>query len=456
MTNKAEYTLYGRQSIEVSYVAKYLMLTMIIFIGLSYYYSAVGYKKALEPFMEFIRAIGIVEYFFFIFLSLTSLKYKSLLKVLVLSIGLLVLLIKLTYFQADVDIFGLAKDSYNYLNFGVKYGDGSFGVLVRELVNGRYFVDDMGYFAVTYLFWQIYPDVDFVVYGMIAFNLLCLYISGTNLYKLSRMLNNSDLSSKLIIAIWCASPFLMLTISDGMKEVVFTTIIISSFYKFYQYKREKNLFNLFVAIALAILCLFFRTAVFYMLVLIFIIILTMNNRNKKMYFIMLVSGLIVVDILLPIVVEKIMGISLDFIMEISSGRTERAMKDQASYGSMLPLISAILGPFPTLDRPARYAIEYSSAIYVKDIFGLSFFCAVYDKVKRLDIDYIPLLVYILVNLLMLFTAGVSLDMRYHMTYLPFFFLIAVPYLKRRKLWNLGFIIILVIIIYLYSTRRVTV
>ena len=117
-------------------------------------------------------------------------------------------------------------------------------------------------------------------------------------------------------------------------------------------------------------------------------------------------------------------------------------------------MAAVLGPFPVFDRSAIYSIEFSQAVFVKDVLGLSFFLGIYDKIKRLDIVYLPLLIYILFNIVMMIMAGVTLDLRYHMTYLPFFFLIAVPYLKKKYIWDWGFIAFVLIIIYFYGTRKV--
>ena len=285
-------------------------------------------------------------------------------------------------------------------------------------------------------------------------NFVFLYISSSYFYKLSKQLCGSEGASKLIVTLWCASPYLMLIICDGMKEVIFTSIIIIAVYNIYQFKATKNLFNLAGAFGFATLCLFFRSAVFYMLIVMFIIILTMTHKNKKLYFIIIILALTTFQVVIPFIIEKVIGVSLDIIIKTATWRIEKTSAGQASYAGYLPFLAAVLGPFPVFDRSAIYSIEFSQAVFVKDVLGLSFFLGVYDKIKRLDIVYMPIIIYIIFNIFMLITAGVTLDIRYHITYLPFFFLIAIPYLKKKYFFDWGYFAMLLIIIYLYGTRKV--
>lgn len=453
MVNNKRY-LYGQPEFDKLYAGVFMLVTLVVLLAVTYIYSLVGYKDIVEPYMENIRLFGTIEYFLLIFLSLTDIKIKSLLKITIITLFFVVLLVKMTYNYVDVDILGLTKDGYKYLDKGLKYSDLSYFDFVRSLYSQYFYADDLGYFSIVYLFYQIYPDKDFVVYGIIVLNFILLYVSSGYFYKLSKQLCGSEGASKLIVTLWSASPYLMLIICNGMKEVFFTSIIIFSVYNIYRYKANKSLLNLVGAFGFAILCLFFRSAVFYMLLAMFVVILTMTNKNKKLYFIIIITALATFQIVIPFIIENVIGVSLDIIIKTATWRIERSAAGQASYAGYLPLLAAIFGPFPVFDRPGIYSIEFSQAVFVKDVLGLSFFLGVYDKIKRLDIVYMPIIIYIIFNIFMLITAGVTLDIRYHMTYLPFFFLIAVPYLKKKYLWDWGYIAILLVIIYFYGTRKV--
>lgn len=452
MRNKSQY-LYGQTRFDKRYACHFMLVTFVVLLVISYLYALVGYKDDVEPFMENIRFFGTIEYFLLIFLSLTDIKIKQLLKILISILLIVILLVKMTYDYVDIDILGLTRDGYNYLKYGIKFSDKSYLDFIHSIYNQYFFLDDIGYFTLVYVFNRLYPDVNFVVYGIVILNLIFLYFSSVYFYKLSKLMGINDSASKLIVILWSASPFLMLVITDGLKEVIFTSIIILAVYNIYQFKKSRNLVNLFGALAFAILCLFFRTAVFYMLLVMFTVLLTMTEKNKRVYFITVVLLLALFQVIIPFVIEKIFGISFEMIIKAAMWRTETRTAGQASYAGYLPLLGAIVGPFPVLDRTAIYSIEFSQAVFVKDVFGLSFFLGVYDKIKRLDINYMPIIIYVIFNIFMLITAGVSLDMRYHMTYIPFFFLIAVPYLKKKYIYDWGYIAFVLVIIYFYGTRR---
>lgn len=446
--------LYGQPDFDKRYAGFFMVVTLVVLLAVTYIYALIGYKDTVEPYMENIRFFGTIEYFLLIFLSLTDIKIKSLLRISMLVMFAMILLIKMNYNYVDVDILGLTKDGYKYLNYGLRYSERPYHDFVRAILSQSFNVDDLGYFSIIYFFFQIYPDKDFIVYGAILLNFLFLYVSSSCFYQLCKQLCKDEGASKLIVVLWCASPYLMLIICNGMKEVFFTSIIIIAVYNIYRFKATKNLFNLVCAFGFAAICLLFRSAVFYMLLTMFIVIMTMTQKNKKLYFILMIIGLATFQVVIPFIIENIIGVSLEVIVRTATWRIERSAAGQGSYAGYLPMLAALLGPFPIFDRPAIYSIEFSQAVFVKDVLGLSFFLGIYDKIKRLDIDFMPIIIYIVFNIFMMITAGVTLDMRYHTTYLPFFFLIAVPYLKKKYLWDWGYIAFILVIIYFYGTRKV--
>ena len=138
--------------------------------------------------MENIRLFGTIEYFLLIFLSLTDIKIKSLLKITIITLFFVILLVKMTYNYVDVDILGLTKDGYKYLDFGLKYSELSYPDFIRSIFSQSFYADDLGYFSIVYFFYQIYPDKFFVVYGIILLNFAFLYISSSYFYKLCKQL----------------------------------------------------------------------------------------------------------------------------------------------------------------------------------------------------------------------------------------------------------------------------
>ena len=121
---------------------------------------------------------------------------------------------------------------------------------------------------------------------------------------------------------------------------------------------------------------------------------------------------------------------------------------------VLPLMSAIIGPFPNFDRQGSYSFMHSMAIYMKTVCGWFFVYGIYKISAGLRKEYYPLLVYVLCSILMTVTAGVSLDIRFHATFLPFVFLIVVNFIKRKPKLDFLYLAVVIVLIMIYSTRKV--
>ena len=153
--NKTTY-LYGQPEFDKRHASFFMLVTLVLLLALTYIYALIGYKEPVEPYMENIRLFGTIEYFLLIFLSLTDIKIKSLLKITVLTLFSVIVLIKITYNYVDVDIFGLSKDAYTYFRFGMKYCDRSYPDFVNAIYNQSFHVDDLGYFSLFYIFYKIW------------------------------------------------------------------------------------------------------------------------------------------------------------------------------------------------------------------------------------------------------------------------------------------------------------
>ena len=87
--------LYGQPEYDKRYASVFMLVTLVVLLSVTYIYALIGYKRPVEPYMENIRLFGIIEYFLLIFLSLTDIKIKSLLKITVLIMLLLQQIIKI-------------------------------------------------------------------------------------------------------------------------------------------------------------------------------------------------------------------------------------------------------------------------------------------------------------------------------------------------------------------------
>lgn len=450
MNGRLTYT--GGQE-QMRFIKKFLLIMIPVYFLMALYYYVSGYKGNVPEYSLYGMFFAGVFYSVMIVLSFNGMSRRNLILINTILFLLVVYAIRYMYAEFDAGVYGPSDDPYKYMNAIKLNGHLSYGVFLKKVLDtGLVGVDDMGYYSIMYFVYRIYPDESFLVNGLILLNTVLLVVSCNYVYRLQYMFAPSHFLSSLTTVLWGASPFLVLTCSNGLKEIFFTTIVIISVYYIYKYRQTKDLRALAGFFIPCFLCIFFRTAVFYLLLLTFIVSITINEKNKYAYRWALIFVILFISILVPIIIEMIFGFSFDDFMAVTNYRNETAAKGESEMAKLLPYIAAFTGPFPILDRAGGYAQMYSMAPFIKDIFAFFFIVAFVKLFKEASVKYMPMLVYILFTLVMLVTSGVTLDLRYHITYIPFFFVISVTYARKSSLWLSFYIFILFVFIYLYGTR----
>lgn len=432
---------------------KYIFIATIIYFIMSLYFMLIGYKDEVPFYMEIGRFVINIYFVGMLLMTRTSIRPQKLFIFNALAITLIVLFMKYMFMIEDVGDFSVAIDSYTYLEKTLKYADLDFLSFVDRLIDDNLYRDDFGFFTVAYLFAKIYPSKYIIIYGVIALNGLCLYVSMKYLYKLQMMLTNNHRMSILTSVLYASSPFVIVTDMMGLKEIVFVTLVIMEFYFIYKAMLNKDKTCLLWALPFVFLCIYFRTAIFYMALIALILSLFSNLRYGKMLMYAIIIVFILGSTVLPYVIERFMGVSLDFIMSVADYRTSKAMKGQASYGQYVPLLAGLIGPFPNIDRSSLFAIMNSLSVYIKMALSFSFIMSIYIIVKKIEYKYIPMVFFIFFNVWMTIISGVSLDLRYHITYLPFFFIICSTFYKKHRFYDNIYLAVTVILVFLFSARN---
>ena len=439
---------------DILYLRKFTIIALFIYFVMALVYFLVGYREPVPFYMESSRFMIFVYTTCMLMASYFNVSTKNLFIANALFYLLLVIIIRYSYSHEGLDYFATAIDPYTYLEYAVKFGDEDLAIFLKKLSGIGFYRDDWGYFFVLRMLYKIYPDIYFIIYGAIFLNIIAIYISSIFLYKLQMLLTNSDLLSRVTSVFYSSSAFLVITTANGLKEVIFLTFIIISMFYIYKTKYKFSYSSLFWALFSMSFCLFFRTAVFFMLFISLIIALTINSKNKKIYLIGIISALFLVGVLLPFVVNNLMDADLGQVTKTAEHRISIRGYKGAFYSQIVPLLSAIFGPFPNFDRVGDYAIIHSLTPFMKCFFSSMFVMGLYSIVRYLKEDYVPLVAYIFFSILMTVMSGVSLDMRYHLTYFPFFLMISFNFIKKRKLLDYSYIFMAIGLIYFYSTRNV--
>lgn len=440
-------------TIPIKKVAAFFIMLFILYIGFAVYFHLVGYKMEIPEYMHYDRVIMSLYYFMMIALCFIKIEKNTLFIVVVTFFLLTVLYVKQTYLSAGLEEFGISVDSYKYMDYAVKYYTYPYNEFVDKLYQtGIYRFDDLGYFSFIYYTYSFFPDYKTTTYLVVIVNVLLLYVSMSYIYKSLALLKYGDFIGKLSSVLYGASPFLIVTVSCGLKEVMFNTFIILAIYSILRVTIKRSLFHILWALVWIFACSLFRSATYYILLICLIVAATLTKRNSRLYLIIIVSVMIFSSILLPYLVERLFGVSLEFLLEVSDYRYTGTDK---SYKNIVGLLAGLLGPFPNFDRPAEYAFMHSVYAFISCFMRIYFFVAIYKVIKNNQYVYYPIILYVFMTMVMNIVSGVTLDMRFHITYMPVFFILAVPYMRLRPLRDVVFSAMVVAIFLAYSTRAVS-
>ena len=98
----------------VRYLRFYLLLCYLVYITMAFYYSMLGYKEDIPTYMVQCRLFLSFSYMFMLVLSFTTVKPRNLFLFNAIMFLLLVLLMKMTYYNEVLGEYGAARDSYRY------------------------------------------------------------------------------------------------------------------------------------------------------------------------------------------------------------------------------------------------------------------------------------------------------------------------------------------------------
>lgn len=439
-------------TIPIKKVAAFFIMLFILYIGFAVYFHLVGYKMEIPEYMHYDRAVMTICYFMMLALCFIKIEKNALFIVVTTFFFLSVLYVKQSYYSADLDEFGIAVDSYKYMDYGFKYYTYPFNEFIGRLYQAGFKFDDLGYFTFIYYTYSFFPDYTTTTYIVVIVNMLLLYVSMLYIYKSLMLLQCSDFIGKLASVLYGASPFLIVTVSCGLKELMFNVFIILAMYNMIKVTKQRSIFNILWSLLWISFCALFRSATAYSLLLSLIVSATLTKRNSRMYLYVILGLLLLTSTILPYLVERLFGVSLEFILAVNDYRYTGT---DMSYKNIISVLAGVLGPFPNFDRPSEYAFMHSVFAFISCFMHIYFLVAIYKVIKNNQYIYYPMILYVIMTIVMNIVSGVTLDMRFHITYMPFFFILAVPNMRFKPLRDISFGCVVVAIFLAYSTRAVS-
>lgn len=435
-----------------------MQLIICTFILFALYFYLVGYKEEIPKYMEYMRGVITIGYCSVIYMSMDrKISQQLFFAYLFISFLLMSFSLQQVTLYATNTIYGEANDSYTYLNIGIKYkelGLADFWTRILKFSNAN--LDDLGFTTVLHFCAKLFGrDTVSIATFLLLVNSV-MYIIGTYyFYRLCIMVLDDEYRARIATGLWAGFSTLITTNAGGLKEVIFTAIIVVAMYHIYVYKKSPVLPHLLRALFFICLCLFFRFAICYALVLSLLTIIFTNENNKRTVIKVAFLGILLSGFILSLILPVLTGTTYEHVLNVADNRYAKIKSSSFLVSTLLPYISMSLGPFPNMDRIDGKGFMYGFALFLKDFVSPYFISSIYGIIHNYSYRFYPILFYIVCNLIMLPISGAALDIRYHITYIPFFFLLVMaPYNFIFKGYRYYAIMLtVVLIISFYSTRK---
>ena len=220
----------------------------------------------------------------------------------------------------------------------------------------------------------------------------------------------------------------------------------------FRWRQNKDIVSFVLSVCFIISTLFFRTVICFMLLICLRVYAISNNSNKKSILWFLAICGICSPIFANYILESFTGISIEKLIAIA--QTRNRIMGSELMGPIVQVLAALIGPFPNFFRLGKYAMLFSSGILLKSILNIFFFVGVLKIVYNINYNFYPLVLYSLFGIVSVVLAGVSLDMRFVITFLPSTILVslyAIHWIKRVR-FIYYYLIFLVIITAAYNVR----
>lgn len=296
----------------------------------------------------------------------------------------------------------------------------------RFLDENNVYIDDRGMNYVTYLIYHIAgTHVRGLQFAIIA-NSIAISFSSYFVYKLGRLYFDKKVST-FITFVWGTELYAVYTAASGLKENYMLALILPAFYflaKLYKYFELKNIIYFFIFASSALL---FRMALFYMLVLSFFVVIFLRFPFIRKYIVFFtITGIIVVCVYYYNVVDTIAlerGYSYDALDKISDNK----LGHSGMIAQFLNYFAGFIGPFPNIVATgvkANYITMFSFSSFCKVMYSFFFIYGAYAAIRYRKYEYVPLLSFWLMHIVMLLFTFFTQHDRYQWPHIPIMLIIA--------------------------------
>lgn len=332
---------------------------------------------------------------------------------------------KILYFNHHGDFFSIGSiDAINYHYAAInrmKYTISETLYYFLKIYN----YDDLGALIYVVLVYKIFPStllLDFI-------NLIIGSFSAVILFKIANYYMPPRYSFLCALSYACSS-FVIQFESSGLKEILFSFIVLICFLFYVKYIHHKNSRHLLYLSPFAISIFLFRPAVLAFLLISMGLGLFFVSKNRKI-------NLVLVLLLLVAAAYTISTFS-NLINTYSSFEKAVLFREDAvslageKTAIYAAIVSGLFGPLPTFLPYAEKEINsiYSVGLLFRVLLSIPFwFCFSYILKKKIY-ALLPFMFMIILEMASLIFIMESYELRYHLLHLPFLYMLAFFYIYR--------------------------
>ena len=429
------------------------LLAFILFFISGY---IIGYKESISTYKLFMQLFIGCLYFaaFYLCVKLNNIQ-STLCLVFLISLALSFTLRFLFLDYTGNAYEGIMCDTVIYESMalkgiGIPYND--YIGMLRTSVSS-FNMDDLGYFSYLYVWHNIFRDVDFVRYLLMALNVGWITISSYLMFCISRELGFDDYVGNINSSLYGLFPYWLTSSAMGDKENLFCFIILCSLYFICKFQNNRKFTSLLCAIFFAILAYFFRFAISLMIIILIFVAFVANEYNKKKILLYMTVLALFFLFFLNVILVNTTDVYLDTVQRTTYYRMKQSTGGGV-VGWFVQIFSAFLGPFPNFLRTNRSAFYFSSGLLFKDMLGIFALLGIWKVVKNYSWHFYPIAAFFIMGSLMLIVSAVSLDMRYHITFFSAFLLLSSYGIEffDRKVVYCSYLLVSFLLILMYNFR----
>tara|TARA_B100000989_G_scaffold103280_1_gene75624 strand:- start:20953 stop:22014 length:1062 start_codon:yes stop_codon:yes gene_type:complete len=300
------------------------------------------------------------------------------------------------------------SDSTNYHYFSSKYINKSLFEFINHHIGvTKYGIEDIGniiYITSIYKFINDPIAVRFFNLFMSLFNCYMIMILSKNIFKIKYF--------SFVTIAFSISSFNIYYISSGLKEIIFISVILSTycFYYFIILNNKNIIIKTFLFIISILSINLFRMPVFIFSLISFAITNIKYRIFLSILFLILISILfLTTDLLLPL-----------------SKYFFKSSENLNLTNLLYSFLSGIFGPFPTYFIQEEFYINniYAPSLIIKCLISFYFIYALYFIIKNDEKKFQPILYFSLILIFSLIVIFESFKLRYSIIYLPFFYILS--------------------------------